>query len=156
MHVILRYNESMETTRDDKVKDTLKTMGMSIMLGGLSTFVAVIPLAFSTSAIIGNVFTSFFAMVTLGVAHGLIFLPVVLSIVGPTHTPRLHPAAADVIDAETTFESRFGNENECNESRLNTEDECNESISSYSTSPLATIHHHSYDELSFIQTVVEV
>jgi uncharacterized membrane protein YdfJ with MMPL/SSD domain len=149
MHVMLRYNESKETTRDDKVKDTLKTMGMSIMVGGLSTFIAVIPLAFSTSAIIGNVFTCFFAMVTLGVSHGLIFLPVVLSLVGPTHTPRLQPATADANDAETEFESR-----------LNTDDECNESKSSFSnleaTSPMSTTRHHGYDELSFVKTIVEV
>lgn len=90
MHVLLRYYESQERTREDKVKDTLKTMGVSILVGGLSTFLAVIPLAFSTSDIIGTVFTAFFSMVTLGVAHGLIFLPVVLSLVGPTMTPRLH------------------------------------------------------------------
>jgi multidrug efflux pump subunit AcrB len=149
MHVMLRYYESLETTRDDKVKDTLKTIGVSILVGGLSTFTAVIPLAFSTSAIIGNVFTSFFAMVTLGVAHGLIFLPVVLSMVGPTQFPRLHPAKTDVNDAETKFESR-----------LNSEDQCNESISSYATleatSPMTTIRYHDCDEHSSIQTIVEV
>ena len=90
MHVLLRYYESKETTREAKVIDTLKTMGVSILVGGLSTFLAVIPLAFSTSEIIGTVFTAFFSMVTLGLAHGLIFLPVVLSVVGPIMTPRLH------------------------------------------------------------------
>lgn len=86
MHVLLRYYESQEETREEKVKDTLKTMGVSILIGGLSTFLAVIPLAFSTSDIIGTVFTAFFAMITLGVAHGLIFLPVVLSMIGPNIT----------------------------------------------------------------------
>ena len=90
MHVLLRFYESKEVTREARVIDTLKTMGVSILVGGLSTFLAVIPLAFSTSAIIGTVFTAFFSMVTLGVAHGLVFLPVVLSLVGPIMTPRLH------------------------------------------------------------------
>jgi len=89
MHVLLRYYESEAVTRVEKVKDTLRTMGVSILIGGTSTFLAVIPLAFSTSTIIGTVFTAFFVMVTLGVGHGLIFLPVVLSFVGPTETPRL-------------------------------------------------------------------
>lgn len=108
MHIMLRYYESAEVTREEKVKDTLKTMGVSILVGGLSTFLAVIPLAFSTSAIIGTVFTAFFSMVTLGVAHGLIFLPVVLSLVGPTTTPRLHPVIEDTdTDNDTKFISRL-------------------------------------------------
>ena len=95
MHVLLRYYESEAVTREEKVKDTLKTMGVSILIGGLSTFLAVIPLAFSTSVIIGTVFTAFFAMITLGVAHGLIFLPVVLSLIGPAMTPQMHPATVN-------------------------------------------------------------
>ena len=106
MHIMLRYYESEEATREKKVKDTLQTMGVSILVGGMSTFLAVIPLAFSTSAIIGTVFTAFFSMVTLGVAHGLIFLPVVLSIFGPITTPRLHPVPNDA-DTDTRFESRM-------------------------------------------------
>ena len=95
MHILLKYYESKAATREEKVKDTLRTMGLSIMVGGLSTFLAVIPLAFSTSVIIGTVFTAFFSMITLGLAHGLIFLPVVLSLVGPTTTPRLHPSTVN-------------------------------------------------------------
>ena len=84
MHILLRYYESPGATRQDKVRDTLETMGVSILVGGLSTFLGVIPLAWSTSKIIGTVFTSFFVMVTLGVLHGLVFLPVVLSLIGPS------------------------------------------------------------------------
>lgn len=105
MHVLLRYYESEEVGREAKVKDTLKTMGVSIMVGGLSTFLAVIPLAFSTSSIIGTVFIAFFSMVTLGVAHGLLFLPVVLSIWGPEMTPRLH--TQEDASESTKIESRI-------------------------------------------------
>ena len=83
MHILLRYYESTAPTREEKVKDTLKTMGASILVGGLSTCLGVIPLAFSTSGIIQTVFVLFVSMITLGVGHGLIFLPVVLSYVGP-------------------------------------------------------------------------
>ena len=83
MHILLRYNESTYKTREGRVKDTLETMGSSILLGGLSTFLGVIPLAFSTSTILRTVFTSLFSMVILGVTHGLILLPVVLSAFGP-------------------------------------------------------------------------
>ena len=83
MHVLLRYYESTAPTREEKVKDTLKTMGASILVGGLSTCLGVIPLAFSSSSIIGTMFVLFVSMITIGVAHGLVFLPVVLSICGP-------------------------------------------------------------------------
>lgn len=66
MHIILRYNESTYKTREGRVKDTLETMGSSILLGGLSTMLGVLPLAFSTSTILRSVFTSLFAMIVLG------------------------------------------------------------------------------------------
>ena len=89
LHLILRYYESTETTREGKVKDTLKTMGSSIFVGGFSTLLGVVPLAFSSSGIIKTVFIMFFAMVSLGLANGLILLPVLLSYVGPTVCVRM-------------------------------------------------------------------
>lgn len=87
VHVLLRYYESKEKSREAKVIDTLETMGASILVGGLSTSLGVLPMALSTSKIMGTVFVSFFAMISIGVLHGLVFLPVVLSICGPvSHT----------------------------------------------------------------------
>lgn len=86
MHVLLRYFETTGTTRHEKVKETLETMGASILLGGLTTFIGVIPLAFSTTTIFMVVFKSFLAMACLGCGVGLILLPVLLSMVGPIVT----------------------------------------------------------------------
>ena len=83
MHVLLRYYESPLEGREPKVKDTLRTMGSSILIGGISTFLGVIPLAFSTSTIFNSIFVTFIGLVTLGAGHGLILLPVLLSLVGP-------------------------------------------------------------------------
>merc|ERR1719245_1021754 len=83
IHMLLRYYESKETTREDKVKDTIQTMGSSIMLGGLSTFFGILPFALSTGVAARTVFVTFISLVTLGIVHGLIFLPVMLSIFGP-------------------------------------------------------------------------
>jgi len=83
MHVLLRYYESPMDGREAKVKDTLKTMGSSILVGGISTFLGVIPLAFSTSEVFNTIFVTFIGLVTLGAGHGLILLPVVLSMFGP-------------------------------------------------------------------------
>ena len=51
MHILLRFYESEGTTRNDKVKETLETMGASILLGAFTTFLGVIPLALSSTKI---------------------------------------------------------------------------------------------------------
>jgi Patched family len=90
MHVILRYYESTESTRDAKVKDTLRTMGASILVGGLSTCLGTVPLAFASSEILRTVFVCFVALVSLGVSHGLILMPVLLSYCGPEVCVRMN------------------------------------------------------------------
>lgn len=89
LHILLRYYEcSPGKTRNERVKETLETMGVSILIGGATTFLAVIPIAASSAEVFMTVFYAFFAMVALGCSHGLILLPVVLSLVGPTTNVR--------------------------------------------------------------------
>jgi len=96
MHVLLRYYESTGLTREEKVRETLRTMGASISIGGMSTFLGVVPMAFSTSKLVGTVFFAFFSMVSIGVLHGIIFLPVMLSIIGPISIPPMHRCVREV------------------------------------------------------------
>jgi Niemann-Pick C1 protein len=58
-------------------------MGASILIGGISTFLRTLPLAFSSSEIFTTIFITFMGLVTLGCGHGLILLPVILSTIGP-------------------------------------------------------------------------
>ena len=102
MHIILRYNESPKATREAKVIETLETMGASILLGGLSTFLGIVPLALSTSTVLRTVFTSMCSMVLLGITHGLIMLPVLLSVSGPV-TNAEHSSPALSKDDKTSF-----------------------------------------------------
>lgn len=83
MHVLMRYYESKQITREAKVKDTLRTIGASILVGGISSLLGVALLVFSTSQILYSVFVSVMGLVILGIVHGLVFLPVILSVVGP-------------------------------------------------------------------------
>jgi Niemann-Pick C1 protein len=83
MHILLRFYESRGENRKAKVKDTLQTMGSSILVGAISTFLGVIPLAFSSSEIFNTIFVTFIGLVTLGAGHGLILFPVILSLIGP-------------------------------------------------------------------------
>lgn len=82
LHVLLRYYET-PGNRTEKVVQVIRSMGASVMLGGVTTFLGTIPLAFSTSEIFRTVFIAFISLVVLGISHGLILLPVLLSVIGP-------------------------------------------------------------------------
>jgi predicted RND superfamily exporter protein len=89
MHVLLRFYEA-PGNRHEKVIDMFKTMGVSIMVGGISTLLGTVPLAFSTSLVFHTIFVAFLAIVTLGLGYGLILLPVILSLWGPEEQLTLH------------------------------------------------------------------
>merc|ERR1719354_577677 len=96
MHILLRYYESKQVTREEKVKDTLQVMGTSILIGAISTFLGVIPLALSSSNIFSTIFLTFMGLVLLGATHGLIFLPVMLSLLGPIAVLNLSTVSEDI------------------------------------------------------------
>ena len=83
LHFTLRFVEIKGTSRTQKTKDALETIGASVMVGGLSTLVGVLPLALSSSEIFWTTFIVFFGLVLLGLLHGLVLLPVLLSMFGP-------------------------------------------------------------------------
>jgi Niemann-Pick C1 protein len=83
-HMVLTYYETTNAvSRRDRVQKTLTTMGASIALGGFTTFLGVLPLSFTNSEVFRTFFFTFLAIPLLGVAHGLVLLPVLLSLVGP-------------------------------------------------------------------------
>lgn len=87
MHIILSYFEVHgAATRNDRVKQVLHTMGKSIMLGGFSTFLGVVPLCLSSSEVFRTFFVTFIGIVLFGTFHGLVFIPVILSLIAP-HEP---------------------------------------------------------------------
>jgi predicted RND superfamily exporter protein len=81
IHVLLRYYEC-KGNRTEKTIEMLRTMGSSILVGGLSTFLSPVPLLLSSSEIFQTIVVTFMGLVTLGVTHGLILLPVLLSMYG--------------------------------------------------------------------------
>ena len=72
-----------EGTRDERMKKTLVKIGPAVLNGGISTFLAFVLLSMSKSVIFLTFFKIFFLVVVFGLFHGLLFLPVVLSLVGP-------------------------------------------------------------------------
>jgi Niemann-Pick C1 protein len=111
MHVLLRYYESAGN-RTEKVVYTLRTMGSSVCLGGVSTFLGTIPLAFSTSDIFGTIFFAFLGLVTLGIGHGLILLPILLSMCGPEDQVTASMRSDGDKDVQRTPSSSIGGNSE--------------------------------------------
>lgn len=84
LHVCQAYLEIKDnSTRNEKVKKTMECMGRSVMQCGFTNFLSVLPLAFTSSLGYQVIFITFLAFTVIGIAHGLIFLPVVLSLIGP-------------------------------------------------------------------------
>jgi len=70
-------------SRVDKAVSALETIGPAVFNGGFTTFLALVLLAFSQSQIFITFFKVFFLTVVFGLFHGLVLLPVLLSILGP-------------------------------------------------------------------------
>jgi hypothetical protein len=84
-------------------------MGTSILLGGLSTFLGTIPLFLSQSLVFRTMCKAFFSMVVLGVLHGLILLPALLSIFGADQSSRSFKLMCGVVKKSTNID-RFDDE----------------------------------------------
>ena len=81
-HVTHRYLGE-RGTKDQRMVATLTNIGPAVFNGGVSTFLAFILLASSKSHVFITFFKIFFLVVSFGLFHGLFFLPVLLSLVGP-------------------------------------------------------------------------
>ncbi|XP_019088059.1 PREDICTED: Niemann-Pick C1 protein-like [Camelina sativa] len=75
--------------REQRAREALETMGASVFSGiTLTKLVGVIVLCFARSEIfVVYYFQMYLALVIIGFLHGLVFLPVILSLAGP---PQLH------------------------------------------------------------------
>ena len=60
-------------------------MGPSVFHGGFSTFVAIFALIVNKTYVGKVIFRLWFGMIFFGLANGFLLLPVLLSLIGPTH-----------------------------------------------------------------------
>lgn len=95
-------------TRFDKTKRALMDLGPAIANAGMTTFLAVIILPASSSHVFLTFFKIFGLTVVYGVFHGLVFLPVLLSSLGPSGSGS---EAGDSVTEETETSSENTNNN---------------------------------------------
>lgn len=90
--------------KNNRVLEALADIGAAVLSGAMSTFLAVVVLLFSKSYVFSILSKQFALTVGLGVIHGLVLLPVLLSLFGPK--------AFDAAEKEKTIESDESDEND--------------------------------------------
>ena len=92
-HIAHRFTEEKGSSKNKRVRTALTNIGPAVLNGGISTFLAFVLLAGSKSHVFTVFFKIFFLVVTFGLFQGLVVLPVLLSILGPS---------SSYIDADTS------------------------------------------------------
>ena len=82
-HIAHRFSVENAVSRNKRAQEALTNFGPAVLNGGISTFLAFVVLAGSRSHVFSVFFKIFFLVVTFGLYHGLVVLPVLLSIFGP-------------------------------------------------------------------------
>nr|XP_012227494.1 PREDICTED: patched domain-containing protein 3-like [Linepithema humile] len=81
-HIGLEFIRS-SGSKQERALTSLSVIGPAVLNGGLSTFLAFVFLGFSQAFIFMTFFRLFTSVVLFGLFHGLLFLPVILSLAGP-------------------------------------------------------------------------
>ncbi|EEC09036.1 patched domain-containing protein (Ptchd), putative, partial [Ixodes scapularis] len=79
-HISYAYLSSEGLTANDKMKSALHSLGMPIFQGSVSTILGIAILAFAPSYIFLTFFKTVFLVILFGALHGILLLPVLLSL----------------------------------------------------------------------------
>jgi len=86
-------------SRNERCRRSLRDIGPAVLNGGVSTFLAFVLLANSQSHVFLTFYKIFFLVVGFGLFHGLVFLPVLLSLIGSDPYPTAHLQQQEVGEA---------------------------------------------------------
>ncbi|XP_078674227.1 patched domain-containing protein 3-like [Branchiostoma floridae x Branchiostoma belcheri] len=79
-HITYAYVTSKAATPEEKLTDAVRAVGMPMLQSSLSTILGMLVLAFFPAYIFQALFKTVFLVMVLGVAHGLVILPILLTI----------------------------------------------------------------------------
>jgi len=82
-HIGHSFMTSKASTRNERAASALSEIGPAVFNGGFSTFLAFVLLAASVSYVFKTFFKVFFLVVVFGLFHGLVYFPILLSLIGP-------------------------------------------------------------------------
>jgi len=82
---------STKLSRDERMTDALVEIGPPVLLGLATTMIGILPLAFASSTVFRVFFKMFVSIVIVGGLHGLVVLPVILSLIGPAIPSSIAP-----------------------------------------------------------------
>lgn len=89
-HVGHTFLTISEGSRSERALKTVTSIGTAVLLGGGSTFLSLSLLSMSKAYTFQSFFKIFFLVIIFGLFNGLIFLPTVLSLIGPSaYMPKL-------------------------------------------------------------------
>jgi predicted RND superfamily exporter protein len=95
-------------TKEERVKEALHSMGISVISGGFSTFLGVVLLSLSSSGIFVAFFKEFMLTILGGLWNGLVLLPVLLTWIGPSALPPEITTSIELDSEEEDTESGRG------------------------------------------------
>jgi len=81
-HIGLEFMEGLGE-RKERVREALENLGPSLVHGGISTFLVISLLVIARSYVFRIFFKMFFLTLGLGMYHGIVVVPVLLSFAGP-------------------------------------------------------------------------
>ncbi|XP_017764306.1 PREDICTED: patched domain-containing protein 3 [Eufriesea mexicana] len=83
-HICYAYMSSKQKTSEDKVKESLYSLGLPIVQGATSTILGLIALVLAGTYIFMVFFKMVFLVIFIGAMHGMFLLPVLLSLFSPS------------------------------------------------------------------------
>ncbi|XP_071874799.1 patched domain-containing protein isoform X3 [Bombus fervidus] len=83
-HICYAYMSSKQKTAEDRVKESLYSLGLPIVQGATSTILGLIALVLAGTYIFMVFFKMVFLVIFIGAMHGMFLLPVLLSLFGPS------------------------------------------------------------------------
>merc|ERR1711871_811870 len=99
-HYLYAFMTTKGESGNARLRNSMTFIGMPVFSGGFTTFLGVAPLAFSKSVIFFTFFRMFCGIIFFGLLHGLVFAPIVISV--------LNPAGIEDDTSDGTVDRRLG------------------------------------------------